>query len=54
MSKERLIRWLEERRDNCLRLAQDKVGEDRLGWIEDANYFDQAIKCAEQYRGDRE
>lgn len=41
---EELIKWLAERRDNCLRIAEEKTGEDRLGWLIDAAYFDQALK----------
>lgn len=35
--------WLLERKENCLRLAQQKTGQDREGWIEDASRFGHAI-----------
>jgi hypothetical protein len=38
-----LIEWLQERYDNCIRIANDKSDEEKLGWLEDASYFQQAI-----------
>jgi hypothetical protein len=35
--------WLEERRQNCLRIAEQKTGNDKTGWLEDAEYFRAAI-----------
>lgn len=37
------IAWLQERRDNALRISRLKQGADRDGWIEDACYFNAAI-----------
>jgi hypothetical protein len=31
--------WLEERLANSLRLADEKNGNDRAGWVEDAAYY---------------
>lgn len=46
--REMLIKWLMERRSNCLRLAKNKRGIDRIGWEEDADYFGKAIYYIEQ------
>lgn len=43
-----LVEWLEERRDNCLRLAKTKHGEDREAWLEDASYFARSIQAVGQ------
>lgn len=43
MTDHEVVEWLKERRTNCLRLAQQKIGADRLGWLEDAEYFKAAI-----------
>jgi hypothetical protein len=37
------IRWLEDRKENCLRISRTKTGKDREGWVEDACYFNAAI-----------
>lgn len=42
-----LIDWLEERRLNCLRIAEIKQLSDREGWLEDAEYFKRAIAAIE-------
>lgn len=38
-----VIEWLWDREENCLRLAREKTGVDRDGWIEDAKFFHLAI-----------
>jgi hypothetical protein len=35
----KLLEWLNERYNNCLRIADLKLGQDRQGWLEDAEYF---------------
>lgn len=34
-----LVVWLEERKQNCLRIAATRQGTDRDGWLIDAGYF---------------
>jgi hypothetical protein len=41
-----LLEWLKEREFNVRFLAADKHGEDRDGWLEDAEYFRQAALLA--------
>ena len=31
--------WVSDRLENCLRIAAQKTGRDRDGWLEDAEYF---------------
>lgn len=38
-----VVEWLKLRRAHCLRLAATKMGDDRRGWEEDAEYFRQAV-----------
>ncbi len=42
-SEHEVIEWLKERRSNCLRIAASKTGPDRIGWEQDALYFEAAI-----------
>ena len=42
--RDKVIRWLQERLDNCHAIAAKKYGDDRAGWIEDAMYFQWAIE----------
>lgn len=39
-----VIAWLEERRENCVRIAGSKRGADSDGWLSDAAYFADAIR----------
>lgn len=34
-----LLTWVQERHENCLRIAAQKIGQERYGWLEDAAYF---------------
>ena len=42
-----LSMWLSERRDNARRLAATRSGEDRAGWLEDADYLQRATDCVD-------
>jgi hypothetical protein len=42
-----LKEWLEERRDNCRRIAKTKHGTEREGWLEDMQYFSRAVQVVE-------
>jgi hypothetical protein len=41
-SRARLCEWLIERMENCQAIAAMKIGTDKDGWLEDAQYFKQA------------
>jgi len=43
MEPKDVVCWLEARQRNCLRIAKEKHGKDRDGWIEGARYFQAAI-----------
>lgn len=45
-----LSEWLQERLDNCNRIAALRTGSDREKWLEDARYFTQAVALREQNR----
>jgi hypothetical protein len=49
-----LLEWLEERRDNCERIADLKTGSDRAGWLEDMVYFTAAVEAVEELVSARE
>ena len=42
-----LARWLNERQQNCARIAATKTGDDAKGWLEDMAYFTSAIKAVD-------
>lgn len=48
MSGMSLLDWLQERYDNCLRIAAQKTGEDQKGWLDDAHYFNLAIAMLQE------
>ena len=48
-----IVDWLKERRENCLFHASHKTGKDRLGWLEDAEYFKMAIDAINLKWSDR-
>ena len=43
-----LVEWLEERRQNALRIAKTKKGDDRQGWLEDSSYFARSAEAVRQ------
>lgn len=48
LSKQEILVWLRERKENCFRIAEKKTGSDRTGWLQDARYFGDAIKLIEK------
>jgi hypothetical protein len=38
-AKEKVMEWVFERYENCVRIAKNKTGEDRAGWLKDADCF---------------
>lgn len=48
-----IVQWLEERRENCLILAETKQGAERNGWLDDAEYFRIAIQRIDLSQEDR-
>ena len=43
LTREQVDRWLKDRMVNCERIAKLKSGDDRAGWLEDADYFKAVI-----------
>lgn len=47
MNTTKLILWLTERRENCLRIAKMRTdAAERRGWLADAAFFTKAIEAA--------
>lgn len=44
----KLTMWLKERELNARRLAAEMAGEDRAGWLEDADHFQAALAAVEE------
>lgn len=44
-----VLEWAEERYENTLRLAAEKTGSDRDGWLEDAAYWHRIVEMIEAY-----
>jgi len=47
LAKIDVMNWLEERRDNCRRIAAERSGNDRNGWLDDYEHFSAAIALIE-------
>jgi hypothetical protein len=39
-----LEHWIEERMNNCMKIAQGKSGPDQAGWLEDADCFRRVLQ----------
>lgn len=48
ISKEQIVSWLLEREANARQIAADKPGNDRHGWVEDADHYFFAAKAIGQ------
>jgi len=48
----KVVEWLKERHDNCIRHAARKIGDDRDGWLEDAYYFELVLATIEARHAD--
>ena len=57
LERDMVVDWLRERRDNALRIAESKQGEDRAGWMDDVGFFEKAadmlanLKSSERGKG---
>ena len=40
-----VVDWLQERMDNCHRIAAQKKGADRESWLQDSRYFAEAVNA---------
>lgn len=38
-ARDKVLEWVFERYENCLRIAAQKTGDDKRGWLEDADHF---------------
>lgn len=47
-----LPEWIQERIQNCHRIAASKSGSDRDGWLEDAKYFSEILRELAQAKAD--
>ena len=48
IERQKLSNWLLERATNCMRIAETKSGDDRAGWLEDADYFSNTINALDE------
>lgn len=46
-----LIEWVQERYDNCIRIANQKQGSDKFGWLMDAVHFERILKVLAAVKG---